>query len=163
MKAGPRSEILDPRLYGRYDPAQGLAFCFDGLHNCSMELHVVALGSFNPPGNYYKPPQTAENTFLCSTVEVDSPLTAPKYAKEFVVLKGVDPGLYKQLIIDLYAVGVDKGTTKLVNMCWTILPMFYKVGSSIHVNSGIFQVLFPPPHLFCFFAKLKPLQIVASV
>jgi len=142
MKAGSRSEMLDVRLYSAYDPNMGVAFCFDGIHNSVSKDHVIMLGSFNPPGNYYKPPMDAENTFLCCSIDPESPIISPKYAKDFVMLKSLDPTLFKQLIIDLYSISKENGQEKLMNIGWTILPMFCKLGPNFFVNSGNFQVFF---------------------
>ena len=129
--------MYDIRLLEKYDSVKGLSFCFDGLHNLQVEQHIVAMISFNPPGNYYKTPRATEDIFLCGNVDVDSPISAPKYSSDFVMLKHVDPTEHKQVLIDLYSVSGEK----LANIGWTILPMFYKAAGSIYANSGLYQVI----------------------
>ncbi len=113
------------------------------MHNVPAEVqHLAALCTFNPPAGYYKSPPVVEGSFICSDIEIDSSRASPKYVEEFKIVQGIDPTLTSQIVIDLYDVQTENGVfTRLVNIGWTILPLFHHAGGNVYVNTGAYMVL----------------------
>ena len=141
MQRNPAKEILDPCFYSIYDSLEGFRFIFEGLLGINTNLHISAFCSFNPPGDYYTSNKSMENTFIFGIIDPESPINAPKYVNEGALLKSIDPQQCKEIIIDLYGISSEKNIPKLINLGWTILPLFHNTISGVYVNCGYYQVI----------------------
>jgi len=141
MKEGIPEELMNGHHYLDYDPDQGLSFTLDSIRGLNFPLHTAAFCTFNPPADYYKT-QSLQGCLICSNVDIESSMSNPNYKMEEYIFKSISTEDHKQLLIDLYGITSEEGKPGLLNIGWTILPIFQPLGDKLIINNGLYQVLY---------------------
>ncbi len=139
MKAQPDTELFECKYYDPYQQNVGIYCAAEGVHKSPTALPLAVLCSFNPPAEYYRSPPVTDNVFMFCGAKMDSPQKSMRFASEARQIRGLESEESWQLIIDIRAVDVARGT--VAPLGWTVVSLLDKSRpGQTYVNTGVFMV-----------------------
>ncbi|CAG9322879.1 unnamed protein product [Blepharisma stoltei] len=137
LQVTPRTPMIDMKYFAKYLPKMGFKFSVDAIHNIPTESPHVAVFCLNPPGALYSNTVITQDVNFTIKVDWNSSITTPRFLDGFHNYRNVLFDRNMHIIIDIRAVSFAKQKPEVVDVGWTILPVFSEDG---YINSGIYQL-----------------------
>ena len=127
--------LIDMVYFSKYRAQSGFRFIVDGVHGVpSQENAYVVLYSLSTPGTFFIEPRDVTQAKMTATYDWESVANSPQYEDEWFVFKeNINPN--QNILIEVKAVPFKKVDSKIIDVGWTVLPVFSKDG---YVMSNIY-------------------------
>lgn len=116
--------MIDMMYFAKYRPQAGFKFTVDGLHNVINQSHLyVTFYSLSTPGTFYMEPRDVTQGHMSSNFDWDSVINTPQYDDAWFTFRE-NANRYQNIVIDVKSVPISKIDGKIVDVGWTVLPVF---------------------------------------
>ena len=136
------SKMLDMRYFAPYSRRFGFKISVDGLHNTPHPLPYGVVVSLNPPGELYADPEPrpSKDVNVATTMDLESPMRSYRFLDGYFHFRDVPGTPNLAVVLDIRSIEYVRGTPKIVEAGWTLVPVFFIRDARLYVRSGIYQM-----------------------